>query len=139
MSLFTAAVAATVRVCDGGRETVREIGIRKVGRKWKIVVHARPSPPPADRPEGSFVTLYYVENIRSTENTNFPFQKLPRPNPCLSSSHRHPSQHRPSAIANTYNIIYPYFIFITTLRPRRGRENRIVIIIFRHRHVVILC
>lgn len=63
------------------RETVREIGIRKVGRKWKIVVNIYniilystyiPSP------RVFFHIVLYVENIRSTENTNFPFQKLPR-------------------------------------------------------------
>lgn len=114
----------------------------------RVTARSALTAPPADRFEGSFVTLYYVENIRSTENTNFPFQKLPRPNACLSSSRRRTHygtllQYIIHNIANirVYNITLPIFYVYddTTAGCRGGWVNRGCYYTFRHRsHVVML-
>lgn len=86
----------------------REIGIRKVGRKWKIVARA---PLPLIeivrffRAYHRYGVLAHVENIRSTENTNFPFQKLLRPNPRI---YRHARSRLPPAerFVRAWSIIH---------------------------------
>lgn len=84
----------------------------------------RPLYPPCT-PPGSFAIPFCVyirrKYIRSTENTNFPFQKLLRPNPCLSSPRPPYPEQQP--------LFYIYDATTMTAAARDVADVAVVIII----------